>query len=564
MLAIKKAKLRKRRTTNFEDQCQQGISKSQFEGFKGTSLTKERELLTSTPSPKLHPRSSSLSVPMSPPPGSNLMKAPTSLRPSPNLREQLPKNDAKTIPSSRLHLRSSSMSAPMSPPSLSERRKGPSITSPPKSVLGRPLSKPPSPPGPTPEKVLQPYVSLETGEKSDFEEFFEKDLPSILESRTKPTQQGRNDKLPNHRPTSESERSKDSGTRVSQPVLWSSTLGHKLGGERGQTSAIGTLGHKQHKESENLVFKESHHVVRASEVNETYKTKSMSIKIDKADTLKKKITGSAKRFLTQSQYVEKNQNCKQSKGKDEQKTNLKSLVQNYGDWIKERGMGELHSTKPEHESSSGWENVKQSKTAPPQVLITQPAKVQRNDAPVNYSLLESEACSDPFIMSPQNPVIFSLSADPTEESLLTQVTEDQLMELQPSRTPTNDEILVTQNGELRDQNGLFHRLRDTSRPLSWITGVANNGEQHQQAPSFPSTPSPPPYPEEEQQPRDQEEDRGKTLTQPIRPVARVAALQSAKTNPQQSSSQSTKSGPQQSSSFLKPLRQQTQASNHMD
>ena len=231
-------------------------------------------------------------------------------------------------------------------------------------------------------------------------------------------------------------------------------------------------------------------------------------------------------------------------------------------------MGDLHSTKPEYESSGGWKNVKQSKTAPPplkiqpQVLITQPAKVQRNDALVNYSLLESEACSDPLIVSTPNPVIFSLSADPTEESLLTQVTENQIMELQPSRTPTNDEILLTQNGELRDQNGLFHRLRDTSRPLSWITGVANNGEQHQQAPSFPSTPSPPPYPEE-QQPRDQEEDRSKTLTQPIRPVARVAALQSAKTIPQQSSSQSTKSSPQ-SSSFLKPLQQQTQASNHMD
>ena len=136
------------------------------------------------------------------------------------------------------------------------------------------------------------------------------------------------------------------------------------------------------------------------------------------------------------------------------------------------------------------------------------------------------------------------------------------MELQPSLT--KDEILLTQNGELRDQNGLFHRLRDTSRPLSWMTGVANKGEQHQQAPSFPSTPSPPPYPEEEQQPRDQEEDRGKTLTQPIiRPVARVAALQSAKTNPQLSSPQSTKSSPQ-SSSFLKPLQQQTQASNYMD
>ena len=221
-------------------------------------------------------------------------------------------------------------------------------------------------------------------------------------------------------------------------------------------------------------------------------------------------------------------------------------------------MGELHSTKPEHESSSGWKNVKQSKTTPPplkmqpQVMITQPAKVQRNDALVNYSLLESEACSDPFIVSTPNPVIFSLSADPTEESLLTQVTEDQLMDLQPSRTPTNDEILVTQNGELRDQNSLFHRLRDTSRPLSWITGAANNGEQHQQAPSFPSTPSPPPYPEE-QQPRDQIEDRGKTLTQPIiRPVARVAALQS------------TKTGPQQSSLFLKPLQQQTQAGNHID
>ena len=571
MLAIKKAKLRKRRTTNFEDQCQQGISKSQFEGVKGTCVTKERELLTSTPSPKLHLRSSSLSAPMSPPPGSNHKKPPTSLRPSPNFREQLSKNDATTIPSSRLHLRSSSLSAPMSPPSLSERRKGSIITSPPKSVLGRPLSKPPSPPGPTPDKVLQPYVSLETGEKSDFEEFFEKDLPAILESRTKPSHQRRNDKMPNHRPTSESEWSKDSGTRVSQPVLWSSTLGHKLGGERGQTSAIGTLGHKEHKESENLVFKESQHVVRASEVNETYKTKSMSIKIDKADTLKKKITGSAKRFLTQSQYVEKNQNCKQSKGKNEQVTNLKSLVQNYGDWIKERGMVDLHSTKPEHESSGGWENVKQNKTAPPplkmqpQVMITQPAKVKRNDALVNYSLLESEACSDPFIVSTPNPVIFSLSADPTEESLLTQVTEDQLRELQPSRTPTNDEILLTQNGELRDQNGLFHRLRDTSRPLSWITGVANNGEQHQQAPSFPSTPSPPPYPEEEQQqPRDQEEDRSQTLTQPIiRPVARVAALQSAKTNPQQSSSQSTKSS-SQSSLFLKPLQQQTQASNHMD
>ena len=212
----------------------------------------------------------------------------------------------------------------------------------------------------------------------------------------------------------------------------------------------------------------------------------------KADGTEKKGGGSSKRFWNP---IGKASKLSAPKTKEEPKTNLKALVQNYGDWIKERGMVDLHCSPKPEESSSGWDEEVPIKSGSiqPQVVVSQPvcwpSKISHN--PCRY---ESEAWKHPPRDSVENnsPSHATFSCDnSTEESLLTPYDEHQ------------------------HQNGLrlFQRLRDTTRPLSWMTG---------QQPSSPTSPSPPPYPGEEV--ADEGGQLKAPLARPARPVARVAAL----------------------------------------
>ena len=453
MLGIKKAKLSRRRTTNFEEQGQQSISKSQFEGLEGT----RHGVSMSTQSPRLHLRSSSLSV-----------------------------------------------GGPLSPPSLSERKKALTPRPPPcspKPTPGRPSSKPPAPPLSSCRPVFHSSAfgkvestKLQTTSKSHFEEFFENDSCENPENKARPCQRTPGESIVSvsNCGISKSDAVKPAGLKVSQPVLWSSTLGCK----QRRTAAVGKATTAE--KLENLETVGGHRDIKAAE---------------------KKVGGSSNKFWNPVQMIGKHQQAVKSaapKNKEEAKTNLRALVQNYGDWIKERGMVDLHSPKSKgwQERSAGWEdgksveqatNTSASAKMQPQVVVSQPiiwqSRISQDTSFGNPCRYESESWKDP-------PNRESIESSPSHAMF--------------SCDNSTEESLLTPCGEQEHQNGLrlFQRLRDTTRPLSWMTAA------QLQPCSPPASPSPPPYPREEE---DEEEVADsschlKASARPARPVARVSAL----------------------------------------
>ena len=463
MLGIKKAKLSRRRTTNFEEQGGQSISRSQLEGTKSK--------LDSPPSPRFHLCSLSVAVPLNPPP----------------------------LPSSR--------------PPPSERKKAftPNPRPPPcspKPTPGRPSSKPPAPPVASCQRVFQSSAAafgkadslrLQTTSKSHFEDFFEKDLCENLENKARRCQrtsgEGQGIVSATNRGISGSDGVKPAGLRVSQPVLWSSTLGLKQG--RRKASVVRSDNFESAGSHEISSLKRDMKATQAA--NQTHSVTVLVGKAGKADGTEKKEGGSSKRFWNP---IGKASKLSAPKIKEEPKKNLRALVQNYGDWIKERGMVELHCTPKPEESSSGWDDQM------PLEDKMQPHKISQDTAFGNPCRYESEAWKNPpkdtIGKNSRSHATFSCD-NSTEESLLTPYSEHQ------------------------HQNGLrlFQRLRDTTRPLSWVTP---------QQPCSPASPSPPPYPGEE---GEEVADEGSHLKaspanegghlkasppRPARPVARVAAL----------------------------------------
>ena len=454
MLGIKKAKLSRRRTTNFEEQAPQGISRSQFEGLKGMSSTKNRDVAS--------------------------------------------KIDSTPTLSPRFHLRSTSLSVPFILPPLSEREKAFSPrTSPcsPKAIPERPSSKPPAPPMASCQQEAQPSIGkvkamkLQAASKITLAEFFEQDRNENLKNKARLSQRTPSegpDKLTScNEILSKSEALGSSGFMVSEPVLWSTTLGNKQR-KMGKTP----------EKSEDLELD-----VKTSHANHSIKMP----KSKKADVKEGTASGLSKKFwnMPSQQWTGK---CNASKPpahkiKEEPKTNLRALVQNYGDWVKERGMVDLHRKKERQESSGGCEDS-DPKTFPtkmqPQVVVSHPKPAKERED--RYG---SEAWKDPPMLDSREHIeshqIFSCD-NSTGESLL---------------TPPEDHL---------HQNGLqlFQRLRDTTRPLSWVT------EQHPSGPDAP--PSPPPHShlvandDRLKPPEEQASDESRIKSQPTRPVARVAAL----------------------------------------
>ena len=448
MLGIKKAKLSRRRTTNFEEQGRQSICKSQFEGLEGT---RHRDsMLTQSP---------------------------------------------------RLHLRSSSLSAggPLSPPPLSERKKALTPRPPPsspKSTPGRPSSKPPAPPVSSCRSVFHSSAfgkvestKLQTTSKSHFEEFFENDSCENPENKARPCQRTPGEGIGivsvSNCGISKSYGVKPAGLRVSQPVLWSSTLGCK----QRRTAAVGKATTAE--KLENLETVGGHRDIKATE---------------------EKVGGSSKKFWNPTQMIGKHQQAVKSaapKNKEEAKTNLRALVQNYGDWIKERGMVDLHTPKAKgwQERSAAWEDGKSVEQAPakmqPQVVVSQP---------IGWPIKRSQDTTF------GNPCSYETWKDPPNRESI----ESSPSHAMFSCDNSTEESLLTPSGDHEHQNGLrmFQRLRDTTRPLSWMTA----GQLQSCSP--PASPSPPPYPREE----DEEEELAdgschlKAPVRPARPVARVSAL----------------------------------------
>ena len=478
LLGIKKAKLSRRRTTNFEQQGHQSISRSQFEGA--------------------------------------------------TQRDGLSKLDPSSTPSPRSHLRSSSLSVavPLSPPPLSERKRTFTARPPPcspKPTPGRPSCKPPAPPVSSSQQQQQQQqqqhlfavafgkeesMKLQTTSKSHFEEFLEKDSFENVENKARPCQRTSGEGLPGIVPVSNHGISgcdavKPAGLRVSQPVLWSSTLGFK----QRKTEALGKVPSVKLDKLE-TVGSHQRDIKATQAANQASSIYMLAGKSTKADATEKK---SSKKFWNPIGKHQQATKLAAPKIKEEPKTNLRALVQNYGDWIKERGMVDLHTPKPQ-ESSSGWNHELEiePKTAShpakmqPQGVVSQtnawPSKINQDTAFGNHCRYESEAWKESIEKDSPSHAIFSCD-NSTEESLL---------------TPYGEHPHQHQNGL-----GLFQRLRDTTRPLSWMTSSG-----HQQ-PSSPASPSPPPYPSEEVE-EEEVAGEGSHLKVPTRaaarPVARVAAL----------------------------------------
>jgi|ERR1712181_77502 len=232
----------------------------------------------------------------------------------------------------------------------------------------------------------------------------------------------------------------------------------------------------------------------------------------------KKVGGSSKKFWNPAkQMIEKHQQAGPKNKEVEAKTNLRALVQNYGDWIKERGMVELHTQRAKEwqERSAGWEDEKlveqeATNTSAPDKMQGQVVLSQ----PIGWPLKTSQDTSF------TNPCRYESDMKPNRESI-----ESSPSHAMFSCDNSTEESLLTPSGDHEHQNGLrlFQRLRDTTRPLSWMTS-GHQGVKMTSGQQPPASPSPPPYPRQEEEDEEDTADSNCQLKSPVarpsRPVAR--------------------------------------------